>query len=62
MIDVDESLAPITSSRIYDVHGRIVVESERERVLNIQTLAEGIYSIVVTTPAGQWVGSVVVGR
>jgi hypothetical protein len=62
MIDVDESLAPIVSSRIYDVHGRIVKESEREQVLDVQTLAEGVYSIVVTTPAGQWVGSVVVGR
>lgn len=62
VIHVDDSVAPVALSRIYDVHGSIVLESGGEQVLDVQNLSEGIYSIVVITPAGQWVGPVVVGR
>lgn len=61
-IEIDKAVGGIQSLQIYDVQGRVVAESESENNIDVQHLAEGIYSIVITTTSGRWAGPVVVGR
>lgn len=61
-VDVHAAVGTATSLTLFDVQGRVVASSEGGSTLDTQSVSDGVYELVVTTPAGPWRGPVMIRR
>lgn len=59
-VDVDPKIGIYESAVIYDVHGRTIVHTHDGAAIDVSTLTDGVYTILVETSAGQWIGPLLI--
>jgi hypothetical protein len=62
IVDVNESIAGFRSATIVDMQGRSVLDAATSKTISLAGLADGVYTIIVTTTAGQWVSPLVIAN
>jgi hypothetical protein len=62
IVDVNESIAGFRSATIVDTQGRSVLDAATSKTISLAGLADGVYTIIVTTTAGQWVSPLVIAN